>query len=134
MMTLASKPAFNRIVVDVATPVVRITLNHPPLNVIDLEMMGELLAALEQVELIAEVSAVVFAGSERAFSSGVDIAAHGPQDVRNMLTAFHGVIRAVAATKKLTLAVVRRHCLGGHVSDRPFLPDDQPRPLPRLLW
>jgi cyclohexa-1,5-dienecarbonyl-CoA hydratase len=30
-----------------------------------------------------------------------------------MLTAFHGVIRAVAATKKLTIAAVRRHCLGG---------------------
>jgi cyclohexa-1,5-dienecarbonyl-CoA hydratase len=30
-----------------------------------------------------------------------------------MLTAFHGVIRAVAATSKLTIASVRRHCLGG---------------------
>lgn len=112
-MTLTSKPAFNRIVVDVAAPVVRVTLSHPPLNVIDLEMMGELLAALEQIEAIAEISAIVFAGSEWAFSSGVDIAAHAPQDVRNMLTAFHGVIRAVAATKKVTIAAVRRHCLGG---------------------
>ena len=112
-MMLASKPAFNRIVVDLRPPVVRITLNHPPLNVIDLEMMGELLATLEQAETIAEVSTVVFAGSERAFSSGVDIAAHSPDNVRNMLTAFHGVIKAVAATKKLTIASVRRHCLGG---------------------
>ena len=113
MMTLASKPAFNRIVVDVVPPAVRITLNNPPLNVIDLEMMGELLAALEQIEASAEISSIVFAGSERAFSSGVDIAAHTPQNVRNMLTAFHGVIRAVVATKKLTIAAVRRHCLGG---------------------
>ena len=30
-----------------------------------------------------------------------------------MLTAFHSVIRAVASTKKLTIASVRRHCLGG---------------------
>ena len=113
MMTLVSKAAFNRIVVDLATPVVRITLNNPPLNVIDLEMMGELLAALEQIEAIPEISTIHFAGSERAFSSGVDIAAHAPQEVRNMLTAFHGVIRAVVATKKLTIAAVRRHCLGG---------------------
>jgi cyclohexa-1,5-dienecarbonyl-CoA hydratase len=112
-MTLTSKPAFNRIVVDQQPPVVRITLNNPPLNVIDLEMMGELLATLEQAETIPEVSTVVFVGSERAFSSGVDIAAHTPENVRNMLTAFHGVIKAVAATKKLTIASVRRHCLGG---------------------
>ncbi|HEX8894518.1 MAG TPA: enoyl-CoA hydratase/isomerase family protein [Terriglobales bacterium] len=112
-MTLASKPAFNRIVVDLEPPIVRVTLNNPPLNVIDLEMMGELLATLEQAEAMPEVSTVVFAGSERAFSSGVDIAAHTPDNVRNMLTAFHGVIKAVAATKKLTIASVRRHCLGG---------------------
>jgi cyclohexa-1,5-dienecarbonyl-CoA hydratase len=112
-MTLVSKTAFNRIVVDLQVPVVRITLNSPPLNVIDLEMMGELLAALEQVETFTEVSTIVFTGSGRAFSTGVDIAAHAPQSVRNMLTAFHGVLRAVVATKKITIAEVRRHCLGG---------------------
>jgi enoyl-CoA hydratase/carnithine racemase len=112
-MTLASKPAFNQIAVDLQPPIVRVTLNNPPLNVIDLEMMGELLATLEQAETIAEVSTIIFAGSERAFSSGVDIAAHTPENVRNMLTAFHGVIKAVAATRKLTIASVRRHCLGG---------------------
>jgi cyclohexa-1,5-dienecarbonyl-CoA hydratase len=112
-MTLASKPAFRRILVDLQTPVVRVTLDNPPLNVIDIEMMGELLVALEQIEVIPEISAIVFAGSGQAFSSGVDIVAHTPENVRNMLTAFHGVIRAVAATKKLTIAAVRRHCLGG---------------------
>lgn len=112
-MTLINKPAFRRILVDLQVPVVRITLNNPPLNVIDMEMMGELLAALEQIETITEVSTIVFAGSERAFSSGVEIAAHTPDNVRIMLTAFHGVIRAVAATRKLTMASVRRHCLGG---------------------
>jgi len=112
-MTLASKPEFRRIVVDLQAPLVRITLNHPPLNVIDLEMMGELLAALEQIETIPEISAIVFAGSERAFSSGVDITAHHPENVRQMLTAFHSMLRAVIATSKLTIAVVRRHCLGG---------------------
>jgi cyclohexa-1,5-dienecarbonyl-CoA hydratase len=113
MTKLSDKAIFNRIVVDVTLPAVRITLNNPPLNVIDVRMMGELLAALEQIETRPEISAIVFAGSERAFSSGVDIAAHTPENVRNMLTAFHDVIRAVVATKKLTIAAVRRHCLGG---------------------
>src|SRR6516165_10135558 len=112
-MTLASKREFRRIQMSLQSPVVRVTFNHPPLIVIDMEMMGELLAALEQIETNAEISTLVFAGSERAFSSGVDIAAHAPDNVRNMLTAFHGVIRAVAATSKLTVASVRGHCLGG---------------------
>jgi cyclohexa-1,5-dienecarbonyl-CoA hydratase len=112
-MTLTAKPEFRRITVDLQVPVVRITLNHPPLNVMDMEMMGELLAALEQIEAIPAISITVFAGSERAFSAGVDIAAHAPDSVRNMLTALHSVIRAVVASKKLTIASVRRHCLGG---------------------
>jgi cyclohexa-1,5-dienecarbonyl-CoA hydratase len=113
MMTLANQSAFQRIVVEVRPPVTRITLNNPPLNVIDMQMMGELLAALEQVESNPDTSAAVFAGSDRAFSSGVDVAAHTSENARNMLTSFHNVIRAVVATKKLTIASVRRHCLGG---------------------
>jgi cyclohexa-1,5-dienecarbonyl-CoA hydratase len=113
MTKLSDKTVFNRIVVDVSLPGVRIMLNNPRLNVIDLQMMGELLAALEQIETRPEISAIIFTGSERAFSSGVDIAAHTPEKVRSMLTAFHGVIRAVVATNKLTIAAVRRHCLGG---------------------
>ena len=49
-MTTATQIGFSRIMVDLQAPVARITLNNPPLNVIDMEMMGELLAALEQIE------------------------------------------------------------------------------------
>ena len=113
MTALRSKQAFRRLVVGLDGPVVRVTLNHPPLNVIDLEMMGELAAVLEQAEQISEVSAIVLGGSERAFSAGVDIGAHAPEQIREMLTSFHAVIRAVQASSKVTMAVVRRHCLGG---------------------
>lgn len=88
-------------------------LNNPPLNVIDIPMMNELRAALEQVEARPEISAMVLAGSEHAFSTGVDIAAHTHDNAREMLALFHSVIRSVVGSKKLTIASVRRHCLGG---------------------
>ena len=75
--------------------------------------MEELRAALEQIESRPEISAIVFAGSERAFSSGVEIAEHTADKIRNTLAAFHSVIRSVVASRKLTIACVRRHCLGG---------------------
>ena len=112
-MTTATQVGFNRITVELQPPAARIVLNNPPLNVIDIPMMDELRAALEQIEARAEISAIVFAGSERAFSVGVDIAAHTPDKVRDMLTAFHSVIRSVVGSRKLTVASVRRHCLGG---------------------
>jgi cyclohexa-1,5-dienecarbonyl-CoA hydratase len=102
-----------RIAVALQPPAARITLNNPPLNIIDVTMMDELRAALEQIDVMPEISAVIFAGTERAFSSGVDIAAHTPSNIREMLTAFHSVIRSVVDSNKLTIASVRRHCLGG---------------------
>ena len=108
----AHKP-FTRLTVALQPPAARVVLNNPPLNVIDIPMMEELRAALEQIETRPEISTIVFAGSERAFSSGVDIAVHTPDKVRDMLTAFHSVIRSVVESRKLTIASVRRHCLGG---------------------
>ena len=112
-MRTGTTTSFTRITVSLQPPAARIMLNNPPLNVIDLPMMDELRAALEQVEARPEVSAIVLAGSERAFSTGVDVAAHTLDKVRDMLTAFHSVIRSVVGSRKLTIASVRRHCLGG---------------------
>jgi cyclohexa-1,5-dienecarbonyl-CoA hydratase len=112
-MTMNLQSAFSRIVVELRPAIARVTLQNPPLNVIDVRMMDELRAALEQIEVRPEICAIVFAGSDRAFSSGVDIAEHTADKIRNTLTAFHSVIRSVVSSKKLTIACVRRHCLGG---------------------
>jgi cyclohexa-1,5-dienecarbonyl-CoA hydratase len=112
-MADSQKHAFTRIAAELRPPVARVTLQNPPLNVIDVRMMEELRAALEQIEVRPEISAIVFAGSERAFSSGVEIAEHTADKIRSTLAAFHSVIRSVVASKKLTIASVRRHCLGG---------------------
>jgi cyclohexa-1,5-dienecarbonyl-CoA hydratase len=112
-MTATANTTFTRIGVELRPPAARITLNNPPLNVVDIRMMEELRAALEEIETRPEISAIVFAGSENAFSAGVDVAAHTPDKVRGMLADFHSVIRSVVSTSKLTVASVRRHCLGG---------------------
>ena len=112
-MSSAPITTFTRIAVELRPPAARVTLNNPPLNVIDIAMMEELRAALEQIEALPEISVIVFAGSERAFSAGVDIAAHTPDKIRGMLADFHSVIRSIVGSSKLTIASVRRHCLGG---------------------
>jgi len=93
--------------------VARIELRHPPLNVVDVPMMEELAAALSETESRPDVSTVVISGEEKAFSAGVDVAAHAPDRVEEMLVKFHGVIRALVATRKVTIAAVHGHCLGG---------------------
>jgi cyclohexa-1,5-dienecarbonyl-CoA hydratase len=93
--------------------VARIFLRHAPLNVIDIAMMEELAQALKEIEGRSEISVVVLSGSGKAFSAGVDVAAHTPDKVEEMLLKFHAVIRLLVASKKVTIAAVHGHCLGG---------------------
>ena len=93
--------------------VARIALHNPPLNVIDVPMMEELAQALAEIQTHPDVSVVVIRGEGKAFSAGVDVAAHTPDQVEEMLTKFHTVIRALLNMKKVTIAAVHGHCLGG---------------------
>jgi cyclohexa-1,5-dienecarbonyl-CoA hydratase len=102
-----------RLTLDVAPPVARIVLRNPPLNVIDIPMMEELAGALGEIEARSDISVVVLSGEGKAFSAGVDVAAHTPDKVEAMLVKFHAVIRALVASKKVTVAAVHGQCLGG---------------------
>jgi cyclohexa-1,5-dienecarbonyl-CoA hydratase len=103
----------SRLAVEFAPPVARVALHHPPLNVIDVAMMEELTQSLTEIEARHDVSVIVLSGSGKAFSVGVDVAAHTPDKVEEMLTKFHAVIRALVATKKVTIAAVHGYALGG---------------------
>jgi cyclohexa-1,5-dienecarbonyl-CoA hydratase len=107
-----------RINIRVERAVARVRLANPPLNVIDLVMTDELESALGDVETRSDISVIVFEGdgfegNARAFSAGVDIKAHMPEQVREMLAGFHAVIRAIVGSNKITIATVRGACLGG---------------------
>ena len=108
-----SAPATSRIQVALTAPVARITLTHAPLNVIDLVMAQELLQSLVNVEARSDISTILFEGNPRAFSAGVDVAAHLPDQIQAMLTSFHALIRAIVASRKITIGVVQGVCLGG---------------------
>jgi cyclohexa-1,5-dienecarbonyl-CoA hydratase len=102
-----------RIGLNIHPPVAEIRLQNPPLNVIDIPMMEELAQALGEIEPDPKIVAIVVSGSQKAFSAGVDVTAHTPDKVEQMLAKFHAVIRALVASKKVSIAEVQGHCLGG---------------------
>lgn len=112
---MATQPAtkYSRIDVELNAPVARLSLNNPPLNIIDISMMEELFEALTAIEAEPGISILIISGSQKAFSAGVDIAAHAPKKVEQMLTKFHSVIRTLIASRKVSIAVVHGICLGG---------------------
>lgn len=112
-MTTATDTKLTRISVQMDGAVAQVRLQSPPLNVIDIRMMEELKQTLAELEAQAQVSVIVFASEGKAFSAGVDVAAHTPDRVEEMLAKFHGVIRSLVGTKKVTMASVHGLCLGG---------------------
>jgi cyclohexa-1,5-dienecarbonyl-CoA hydratase len=103
----------SRIALSISSGVARIKLSHLPLNVIDIPMMDDLSRGLADIEANPNASVILLAGDGESFSAGVDVAAHAPDKVAEMLAKFHQVIRSLVSTKKVTIAAVRGHCLGG---------------------
>ena len=112
-MTPALDSHYDRLAIQSNSFVARITLRKPPLNVIDLAMMDDLLQALADIDSSPQISVIVIRGDGESFSAGVDVAAHTPDQVEAMLSSFHAVIRALVSSSKVTLASVRGNCLGG---------------------
>jgi cyclohexa-1,5-dienecarbonyl-CoA hydratase len=94
--------------------VVWITMDRPPLNVLDIALLREFDDALTACaeDTAADVMVIEGAG-QRAFSAGVDIRDHTREKVPEMLDVVHGVIRKLLALPQVTIAVVRGVCLGG---------------------
>jgi cyclohexa-1,5-dienecarbonyl-CoA hydratase len=109
-MRIASAARLN---IEIVAPVSRITLNNPPLNVIDIQMAQELQGALAEIESRTDITTLVFQGNARAFSAGVDIKAHLPEQIHEMLAGFHAVVRAIVSSRTVTIAAIRGICLGG---------------------
>jgi cyclohexa-1,5-dienecarbonyl-CoA hydratase len=111
MGSVASELA--RLAVEITPPVARIRLHHPPLNVIDIAMMDELAGTIARITGLENLWIIVVSAEGKAFSAGVDVAAHTPENVNEMLGKFHAVIRELVTTTKVTVAGVRGLCLGG---------------------
>ena len=105
---------YNEIQLERREAVATIILSKPPLNILDIAMIEEVLDALQTVERDSSVRMIVFrAAGEKAFCAGVSIQDHTPDKIGQMIPRFHHVFRLLARTDKVTLAVVQGYCFGG---------------------
>ena len=93
--------------------VARITLDRPPLNIFDLDMIEDLNDALDRAAARPRLVALVLAAAGNAFSAGVAIEARLGANARPMLDAFHRVFRRLRALDCVTIAAVQGPALGG---------------------
>src|SRR5438105_5223909 len=93
-----------------------ITLDRPPLNILDIPMMKSFDAALKRA--LPKSDFVVLQGAgPKAFCAGADVADHTPKRVEKMLASLHAVFRRLAAADCLTIAVVHGFRSEEHTSE-----------------
>jgi len=93
--------------------IARLTLNLPPLNIIDIPMLSEIQSALARVQSEKELKVLVIDHQGKAFSAGVSIHDHTPDKVSEMIEKFHGVFRLLDSLAVPTVALVDGMALGG---------------------
>jgi cyclohexa-1,5-dienecarbonyl-CoA hydratase len=101
------------IIFEKANGYARITLNRPPLNIMNIEMMTEIGEALESLHNQDNVKLVIFGSACKVFSAGVDMADHTPQKVFQLLDAFHKIFLTMVDIGKPTVAAINGPALGG---------------------
>jgi enoyl-CoA hydratase len=103
------------VLVEREEPVAVVRLNRPgQLNALSDELMGELVAALTELDADEDVRCVVVAGSERAFAAGADIGELARASPIEMYEA-RRVDRwdEIRALRTPLVAAVSGYCLGG---------------------
>ncbi len=90
----------------------RITLDDPPLHIMDIAMLQELRDALSHVTSDRH-ALIIDASGDKAFSAGASVQDHLGERVVTMLAVFHECFRMLSCLDLVTVAYVRGAALGG---------------------
>ncbi len=98
------------VLIEKSDGIAKLTLARPPVNVINIALMREVNAALDQAR---GAKVIVIGAQGKFFSAGVDVGEHKPETVKEMLDEFHAVIRKIWKMDTPTIAAVQGSALGG---------------------
>jgi enoyl-CoA hydratase/carnithine racemase len=93
--------------------IAHLTLQRPPLNILDLATLGRLNAALRECDAGAARVVLISSSLPRAFSAGVEIRDHVPAQLGPMLAEVRENARLLLGLKAVTIGAIRGSTLGG---------------------
>lgn len=109
-----NKKVYKNIIFEVKEDKAFLTINRPPMNILNIATMEEMNDALSSLAGNNEVKVLVISSSgEKAFSAGVDVADHTEEKVEKMLLVFHDIFRNLAKLDQVTVAALKGLTLGG---------------------
>lgn len=111
----------NLVITEVQGNIAKLKMNRPDkLNALSREMVGEMLAALSELEADPSVKAIILSGEGKAFSAGGDIAAMkslgGAHEIADWIDYVSSLSKALTDSDKYIVAAVHGYAAGAGFS------------------
>ena len=90
-----------------------ITFSRPPVNALDRIRIAAIEARVREASRRREIKLIAIAGKGQDFCAGTDIKEHRPEDIGELLRAFHSLVRLLLTLDVPTAALVQGRALGG---------------------
>jgi cyclohexa-1,5-dienecarbonyl-CoA hydratase len=105
---------YNNIHYEIKNHLAFLTINRPPMNILDIATMEEMNDAVFSLNGNSKVKALVISSEgTKAFSAGVDVADHTEEKVEKMIQVFHDIFRNLSQLDQVTVAATKGLTLGG---------------------
>jgi enoyl-CoA hydratase/carnithine racemase len=105
---------FQNIILEKKDGIAKLTINRPPVNVVNYETLMEINTALEKLGKDEETKVLLIRGSgNRAFCAGIEVKDHIGEMMPRMMSEFERMFRLLRSLGKPSIAVVNGVALGG---------------------
>ncbi len=105
---------YKNIILEKNDGITKLTINRPPVNVMNQETLEEICSALEELAKDEETRVLLIRGSgDRAFCAGVEVGDHVGDRMPVMMKEFGRMFKLLRNLGKPTIAVVNGVALGG---------------------
>jgi len=109
-----TQKSFEHILFEIKDEKAFLTINRPPLNILNIAAMEEINEALTSLQGNQDVKVLIFSGTgEKAFCAGVDVSDHTEDKVGRMIDVFHDIFRNLSKLDQVTVAALKGLTLGG---------------------
>lgn len=90
----------------------RLTVDHPPLNILTRKVLGDIRESVATLGRDPEVRAVLLSAEGKHFSAGADVSEHLPPEYEVLIPEFLDTVRAIRGADVPVIAAVQGRCLG----------------------
>lgn len=105
--------AYQFLHLDIQPPIATIRLDRPPENLLSIDVMEEINAALLAIRRNPAVGILLLRGADKVFSRGIDLEDHTRDRIQRLLQVYARIYETIRLMNVIAIAAVEGDALGG---------------------